>query len=189
MAERWHGTLWTPQLCSSMEIPLLLCGVKALALLPLDAHHVAHVDNSDALTAAATGDDGPMSATADAPVDLVDGAADAAGGTAEATVGTATADGTADATALGNAEAADGTVDVADGADANEIDTAHAAEAPMTTSLASKEEPKPLIGQSTEMLYVNKRIHDFFSGGISPDVSSVMKESVTVLREFDKLNQ
>ena len=171
-----------------MEIPLLLCGVKALALLPLETHHVAHVDTTDGLTAAAaTGDDtGPMNATADAPVDLVDAPAAAADGTAEVAVGAA-GDGSADATALGNADAvADGTVD---GADANAVDTAHAAEAPMATSLASKEEPKPLIGQSTEMLYVNKRIHDFFSGGISPDVSSVMKESVTVLREFDKLNQ
>lgn len=47
---------------------------------------------------------------------------------------------------------------------------------------------KPIIDEKT--LYINQKIHDFFSGGISPsDVSSVVKESVTVLREFDKLNQ
>ena len=49
---------------------------------------------------------------------------------------------------------------------------------------------KPIMDETTQMMYINQKIHDFFSGGISPsDVSSVVKESVTVLREFDKLNQ
>ena len=62
-------------------------------------------------------------------------------------------------------------------------------------SFASQTEPThpshaPVMDETTSMMYVTQKIHDYFSGGISPsDVSSVVKESVTVLREFDKLNE
>ena len=61
-------------------------------------------------------------------------------------------------------------------------------------SFASQTEPThphaPVMDETTSMMYVTQKIHDYFSGRISPsDVSSVVKESVTVLREFDKLNE
>ena len=51
-------------------------------------------------------------------------------------------------------------------------------------------EQKPFMDEQTRMMYVDKKIHDFFSGGIAPsDITNVVKESYTVLREFDKLNE
>ena len=48
----------------------------------------------------------------------------------------------------------------------------------------------PVMDETTSMMYVTQKIRDHFLGGISPaDISSVVKESVTVLREFDQLNE
>lgn len=60
---------------------------------------------------------------------------------------------------------------------------------PVAASFTSEPTAAPVTDEMSQAMYVTQKIHDYFSGGIAPsNIKSVMKETVTVLREVEKLS-